>query len=707
MNKVSENKKEMNNLRVGFVGCGNIARVHLRAIQSAGADLVGIADQFIDYARRFGEECGGVPVYGSVHEMISQAKPDVVHVLTPPATHCRIVIECLEAGCHVLVEKPMAMNPDETARMMEVARRCGKILSVDHNYRFESVVLRANELLQQGRIGRLVRAEVNYEFDLNRYPALLKAGAEKSHWIYKLNGGPLEDHMAHPLSLVYKHLGEVKELTALSRNFGIVPKPWDDEIAVTIDASQVRAQVNVSFCAKPDAVSLTLRGTDGVVIADLYTTTVVMDRDGLMPRAAARGLMGFNRAWQHARGGLTNVFNALVGRMDKTGGVSAVVDGFYDAVREQKVPPVTMEEGHGIVDLIHRIWPQSVAPAEGEEGVVPIKQGAPATVLVTGAAGFVGSHLIQKLVEQGESVRALVRPSSHGLGLIQSLDCEVMFGDLANAEQVRNAMEGIEIVYHIGGAIGGGWEVHEASTVQGTRNILDAARQTRPKRIVYYSSLAVYDLLSYPDDTVITEEHPFVKDERGFRPYTWGKIQAERLMREAQAEGIPTSIIRPGIIIGARGPLFFPHLGFKLKDKLFIVLGKGDTRLPFVYIDNLVEGTISAARRDEAVGKTYNMVDDGEVTVLDYIQRYIKQAKRDSKWVRIPFFLPYVAAGVYELVSGLGLLKKDATSRRQLKWKHKNMIYSSAAAKRDLDWATTIPVDEAIRETIDSNLGIR
>ena len=89
-------------MRVGFIGCGHIARVHLRAVQSTDARLVGVTDLFPDYARHFAAECDGdLPVYASIRELVEQARPDVVHVLTPPATHYQTVLECLEAGCHV------------------------------------------------------------------------------------------------------------------------------------------------------------------------------------------------------------------------------------------------------------------------------------------------------------------------------------------------------------------------------------------------------------------------------------------------------------------------------------------------------------------------------------------------------------------------------------------------------------------------------
>ena len=148
----------------------------------SNAQLVGVADVFENYARRFAaEECGGnVDAYPSARELIRHARPDVVHVLTPPATHFKAVLDRPQAGCHVLVEKPMATTPAETRALMEAAERSDKLLSVDHNYRFEPVIRQARKIFDTGTIGRLVSVEVDYGYDVNRCPAMLRAGSEKS-----------------------------------------------------------------------------------------------------------------------------------------------------------------------------------------------------------------------------------------------------------------------------------------------------------------------------------------------------------------------------------------------------------------------------------------------------------------------------------------------------------------------------------------------
>jgi len=697
-------------IKVGIVGCGHIASLHVQAIRAVGAaEIVGVADIFEDYARAFANQFGIQSTFDSPSRLIEETKPDVVHVLTPPAMHCATVLECLERGCHVLVEKPMALSVSEAKQMIHTARRKGVLLSVNHNCRFEPVVRQVGKVLASGQLGELVSLDVTYGFNINRYPAMIQAGAENSHWAYKLNGGPLQDQMAHPASLILEYLDHVKDTVILSRNRGILPKPWDDEIRVVIDAEPAHAEIYLSFSLKPDAMVLTVRGTQGTAVADLGSMIAIVKCNGVLPRAVARGLGGFSRGFQNVKGAVGNIFKVATGNFDKTGGIKHVVAGFYRAIRQRTEPPVTMEEGKRVVELIQRIWPEPARKplaqdrTEVLQDLTPyIKTNQRPTTLVTGASGFIGSHLVQQLLQDSVPVRALVRPNSYGLGLLKEMDIEIIQGDLSNPRSVREAVDGIETVFHLGAAMSGDWETHRQSTVLGTRNAIDAAINAKVKRFIHFSSLVVYRIPSLSNGTAIHENSPLVNHPEKFGPYTRAKAEAEKLVSDAHAKrGLPMSIIRPGMVIGPRGRVFFPHMGYNLQDGVFIVLGKGDGMLPLIYIDNLVDGVLRCANNSAAVGRTYNLVDDGSPTVLEYLSRFIEQTSPSSRIIKLPYFLPYCATGVYEVAAALGFLKKGVTSRLQLNWKHQSLRFNitNERAKKDLGWSPTVPMDEALART--------
>src|SRR5262245_8401904 len=147
-------------LRVALVGCGRIAHVHCAYLrQVPEVELVGACD--IQRASR--EQLAGrwqVPTYVDMDELLDAAQPDIVHVVTPPATHASVSLELLAAGVHVLVEKPMALTTAEADAMVLAAQRANKYLTVDHNRWFDPVVQQARHLLDAGRLGTLVGVEV-------------------------------------------------------------------------------------------------------------------------------------------------------------------------------------------------------------------------------------------------------------------------------------------------------------------------------------------------------------------------------------------------------------------------------------------------------------------------------------------------------------------------------------------------------------------
>src|SRR5438309_1463223 len=127
-------------IRVGIVGAGYVSTYHIRAVQSTGcADVVGIADanraRAEEMARRF-----RIPaVYGSLADMAA-ARPEIIHILTPPESHCALALEALDMGCHVMVEKPMAERVEDCDRMIARAREKGRVLSVNHSARMDPIV---------------------------------------------------------------------------------------------------------------------------------------------------------------------------------------------------------------------------------------------------------------------------------------------------------------------------------------------------------------------------------------------------------------------------------------------------------------------------------------------------------------------------------------------------------------------------------------
>lgn len=326
-------------------------------------------------------------------------------------------------------------------------------------------------------------------------------------------------------------------------------------------------------------------------------------------------------------------------------------------------------------------------------------------ILVTGANGFLGSHLVERLRRDGNVVRALVRDRRRARHIEQP-GVEIMEGDLRQPATARRAMAGMESAYHAGAAVKGDWDEYEASTVRATRWMLEAALSQRIERFVLISSLAVYRTFFLETGAMVDETSPVEVSGERIGPYAYSKVEAERLVVLFHRRGLPVTVVRPGIVYGPRGRVLFPHLGVLARPKLFLTIGRGNGRLPLTYIDNAIDGIVAAGVNSRAVGRTYNIVDDNDLTQRAYLDRY--REATGARFVILPTPIPQLARGL-RLVSALrstpligpAMKKIPVPDHYRTLSKIKNLRFSSDRAQSELRWRPTIGRDEGLRRTFE------
>jgi NAD dependent epimerase/dehydratase len=249
-------------------------------------------------------------------------------------------------------------------------------------------------------------------------------------------------------------------------------------------------------------------------------------------------------------------------------------------------------------------------------------------VLVTGAGGFIGSHLVEELVHAGARVRALVRYTSRGdrgqLDLIdrEALDAvEVQLGDLRDVESVRAAVEGTEIVFNLGAQIAIPYSYVNPrdffeTNVLGAVNVAQAARDHGVSRVVHVSTSEVYGTAQV---VPITEDHPIV----GQSPYSASKIGADKVMEAwHRSYEVPVVIVRPFNTFGPRqsARAVIPTIISQALAGDVLRLGSLDPRRDLTYVGDTVEGFLAAARSDAAVGRTVQLGTGYDVTVGEIVE---------------------------------------------------------------------------------------
>ena len=268
--------------------------------------------------------------------------------------------------------------------------------------------------------------------------------------------------------------------------------------------------------------------------------------------------------------------------------------------------------------------------------------------LVTGAAGFVGGHLVEMLVERGDEVRALVRPGED-IRLLRTLaGVEIVAGDLTDRDSLRAAVRGTQRVYSVA-AMTGPWgleDAYRAVNVQGLADLIAAATDAGVQRVVHTSSITVY---GHHLDGVVTEEHPFHAEDN---PYSRSKIAGERLIsRLVREHGAPVVIVRPGWVYGPRDLASFARVvGFVESGKAFLI-GTGKNIVPLVHVRDVAQGLIRAGDvNGDVAGRAYNLVDDRRVTQAEYLNTIADAVRVPHVSSKLPLLPLYVAGRSAEVL---------------------------------------------------------
>jgi nucleoside-diphosphate-sugar epimerase len=237
--------------------------------------------------------------------------------------------------------------------------------------------------------------------------------------------------------------------------------------------------------------------------------------------------------------------------------------------------------------------------------------------LVTGAAGFLGGHLVEMLVERGEEVRALIQLGQDAT-LLQGLPgVEVVEGDLTDIPSLKRAVQDIQLVYHIAARTGpwGPEAAYQATNVQGVLDLITVAMDAGVERIVHTSSITVY---GHHLRGIVHEDHPYHAEDN---PYSRTKIASEKaISRLVQEKGAPVVMIRPAWIYGPRDTASFGRFVQLIQSGKGFIIGSGKNIVPIVYVRDVAQGLLKAGDAgDEVIGRAYTIADDRRVTQQEYL----------------------------------------------------------------------------------------
>lgn len=320
-------------------------------------------------------------------------------------------------------------------------------------------------------------------------------------------------------------------------------------------------------------------------------------------------------------------------------------------------------------------------------------------LLVTGATGLVGSHVVESARKAGWIVRALVRRSTDG-EFLRDLGVELRSGDLESPESLQAALVGVTHIVHCAAKVGdwGPYSEYERVNVQGLRSLWDAAWSSQSlRRFVLISSLGVYPAR---DHYGTDELEPL--SETGIDSYTRSKIAAEGLLKELAArDRVPFVILRPGFIYGPRDRTVVPRVVDRLRSGQFAYLGSGENLLNNTAARNLATAVLLALETPNT-GEAYNITDGRLVSKREFIETICRGIDVPFPQKRIPlWFARMLASGLERVWRLLGREAPPPLSQATIKFLGFNTDYSIEKARQFLGFDPQLDFSEAMQETLD------
>jgi len=614
-------------LRVAIVGAGYVAGYHIAALKRLDfVDVVGICDLDTTLAETLAGRFR-IPVVTKTLADLAAQSPNAVYVLTPPASHAKLALQALDMGCHVLVEKPMAESVAECEAMIARAKQRKLVLSVNHSDRLDPVVMQALDIVRSGGIGDILSVDVLRSSEYPDYaggplPAPVAQGSY-----------PFRDLGVHGLYVLEAFLGTVLQVEVGHRATGRDPNLKFDEWITDALCEKGIGRLLLSWNSRPMESRILVRGTRGQIEVDRFLQICRVKRVRPGPKFIGIVANAFFGALADVFRVPWNVVRFATKRLKPSPGIQAGAAGFAKALHDKTPPPVPPEEGLRAVALMERVCAAAddERRAEIEARFTPLR---PADALVTGAAGFLGRKVVDALRARGQRVRVLVRNAAAADKFAP--DTEVVIGDLGDPRAVDHAVAGASVVYHVGAAMRGSPRAFEAGTVWGTRNVVDACLKHGTKRVVYVSSMSVFDHAGRNAAVPLTEESGLEPHPTWRGAYTQTKLTAENAVRDAIREKkLPAVIIRPGQIFGPGAERVTPNGTIALAGR-WLAIGKPDQTLPLVYIDDVVDALLLAGEASAAVGETINIVDPETTTQQAYLDRAKHKLGAELRIKRVP-----------------------------------------------------------------------
>lgn len=695
--------------RIGLVGTGNIAEAHAAALRNLpGVEITAVVDVDGERAKRFAADRGIARVFTSVEELIAAQSVDAAHVLVPPALHQPVAEKLLRAGIAAFVEKPLATSIEECDALMLAASAGGAALQVNHNFIFHPAHLAARRRLSEGSLGTIRHVIVHFNLPLRQL-----AARQLSHWMFDEPKNLLLEQAVHPLSQIDDLIGPAHELTVLAAPPTVlaegqsVTRCWD----ISLRGERATAQLHLALGESFPSWGMLVICDDGQIAVDYVNNRMSRSMSTKWPDFVDGFLGGPIVASQLVGQSLRNFVGhglSLIKLRPRADpffrSIGASIRSFYETL-ERDPESLTGIAGRRTVETCVRIAQMAHEPAHPRRKRLAVKPEAVFDVAVLGGTGFIGSHLVARLLRDGKRVAVLARGLRNLPTLYDDPRIGLFPGDITRRDNVIDVVRRTRKVVNLAhGGGGSSWADIERALVGGARTVAECCLSAGVGRLVHVSTIAA---LYLGGDDPITDATPVdpLSMQRG--DYARAKADAERAMIALHRErALPVCILRPGVVVGAGGVAVHSGVGFYNSERHVLGWNDGENPLPLVLAGDVADAIARALDAEGVVGRCYNIVGDVRLTAREYVEALAQAVGRKLRYhpqsVEKLFAIECVKWGVKLASRRPGL---SLPSLRDLRSRGLQAQFDCTDAKRDLGWQPVADHDRFIAEGITIHAG--
>ena len=610
-------------IRSAIVGTGYIADFHARGIHhKAGAQLVAVCDPNLQLAEAFGAS-RGAKAYSSLEEMLRSEQLDVVHILTPPDLHHSLAKSALQAGVNVFVEKPMCITTSETQDLLDTARNHGVRIGVNHSMLFIPAYERLRDHVRSGSLGSLDYVNITHLSELG----VMRLGPF-NNWIVREPQNALLEIGSHLVSELIDLVGEPDSMSVTADRDIVMPggarayRRW----RIHANVGRTAADLTLEFSPGFPQRTVMARGLLGSAFLDFNSNTCTVDSQTPSGMDFDRRKRSLAQATQIQHQARQTIADTLLSKAKMVGrgspdqmSIQKSIAAFYAQLRAagDGDSRVSGALGNLVIRTCETIInagelkPQAVSRAADKQASKP-------TILVIGGTGFIGKTLIKQLLEHGHEVRAAARGPSPALEELENDRLEIVRADMASAESMDRALDGIDFVFHLATTDSKNRDEFTKREIEPARALARACLARGVKRLIYTGTIDSF--YAGGRAGTITEQTPLDPKIDRRNNYARAKAAVEDLLLEMhREEGLPVVIVRPGIVVGRGGNPFHWGVGKWTSEGVVETWGDGTNKLPLVLVDDVASGLIRTMEVPGIEGRVFNLVDVPLLSAREYI----------------------------------------------------------------------------------------